>query len=229
MFSSERQNATNRLTEVRQLLETIKSLESTELLRPDSTEVLILRGLFYVHLYATFEHSVTEAVERLRCVFNELKIKTIHLEPVFLSVSLDAHFNSFRDPGVKNSWTKRIDFLRMQSSINEAVLSDSVFSSSLQNVWKKDLQQIFACLFINEPIVPNSSCTPYIDEIVGKRNRVAHGRDSPVTVGYGTRSNELHLRLDAISQIITHLIQCFERHLTELNFVREEQRVNYSN
>jgi RiboL-PSP-HEPN len=229
MFESEKQSATNRLTEVRQLLETIKSLESTEVLRPDSTEVLILRGLFYVHLYATFEHSVNEAVLTLLRAVNDLKIKTVHLEPIFLSVSLDSDFNSLRDSGVNHRWTRRIDLLRKQSSMDQAAIDENVFSSYLQNIWQKNLQQIFDCFFINEPIVPNLTCSPFIDEIVNKRNAVAHGRESPVRVGSGTRSSDLHIRLDAISQIITHLIQCFERHVTELNFVRAEQRVNYQN
>lgn len=227
MFTSEKRNATNRLTEVRQLLETIKALESPALPPVDSTEVLILRGLFYVHLYATLEHSVNEVVQRLLHAITGIKIKIAHFEPVFLNVTLDPEFSSLSQSGEKNRWSKRIAFLRRQYSVDEAILSESVFSHYLQNIWKENLVQIFECFLINEPIVPDPALSPYIDEIVNKRNAVAHGRESPVRVGAGTRSSDLHIRLDAVSRIITHLIECFEKHLTELNFIRLDQRAQY--
>ena len=228
MFTSERLNATNRLTEVRQLLETIKALESTDPLKPDSTEVLILRGLFYVHLYATLEHSVNQSVERLLRAVIDLKVQTAHFEPLFLGVALDPEFSSFGDTGKSTRWSKRIAFLKKQTSLEETTLNLSIFSMYVQNIWKKDLLQVFECLYINEPIVPDSNLIHYIDEIVNKRNAVAHGRESPVRVGLGTRSSDLLIRLDAISRIITHLIQCFEKHLAHRNFIRIGERAKYS-
>lgn len=196
-------------------------------LQADTAEVLVLRGLFYVHLYATLEYSVNQAVERLLHAITDLKIKTAHFEPIFLSVALDPEFSSFSDSGKNNRWSKRISFLKKQSSADEAALNLGIFSIYLQNIWKENLLQIFECLFINAPIVPDPALGLYIDEIVNKRNAVAHGRESPARVGVGTRSSDLHIRLDAVSRIITHLIHCFEKHLTELNFVREDQRAQY--
>lgn len=228
MFASERLNATNRLTEVRQLLETIKTLESTDPLQPDGTEALILRGLFYVHLYATLEHTVNQVVEKLLSAVSGLAVKIAHFEPIFLSVALDPEFTSFGDTGKNRRWAKRITFLKKQMSLDNEKLNTSLFSFSLQNIWKQDLIDVFECLYINEPIVPEATLIHYIDEIVNKRNEIAHGRQSPVIVGRGTRSPDLLIRLDAVSQIIFHVIECFEKHLTDLNFVRIEDRAHYS-
>lgn len=228
MFASERLNATNRLTEVRQLLETIKAFESTDPLQPDGTEALILRGLFYVHLYATLEHTVNQAVEKLLNAVSALDVKMAHFEPIFLSVALDPEFTSFGDTGKNRRWAKRIVFLEKQTSLDDAKLNTSIFSMALQNIWKQDLVDVFACLYIKEPIVPEETLIHYIDEIVNKRNEIAHGRQSPVIVGRGTRSPDLLIRLDAVSRIIIHVIDCFEKHLKDLNFIRVEDRAHYS-
>ena len=64
MFATQRRESSIRMNELRGLLDVIKLQESSDPQIPDPAEVLILRGLFYVHLYAVFEFSVNQAVQR---------------------------------------------------------------------------------------------------------------------------------------------------------------------
>ena len=227
MFSGVQSASSQRLSEVRQLLDVIKILESSDPLVADGQEVRVLRGLFYVHLYGVFEFSVNRAVERLLDAVSKLNIAMCDLEPALMSLSLDSEFHSFVSQDNKKRWQKRINFLSRQHGTEKVVVTHSIVANYLQNIWQSNLLQLFECLYLSDPIVPTPNLSPYIDEIVNKRNQIAHGRESPIQVGAGTRSPELQVRLDAMTQIITHIISCFDNHLSTVKFVRKANRAPY--
>ena len=64
MFAATLSEVRARLAEVRQFLDAIKELESDPP-APDSSEVRVMRGLFFVHLYAGLEYAVNAGVEKI--------------------------------------------------------------------------------------------------------------------------------------------------------------------
>lgn len=227
MLAIYRLNSASRINEVRKMLDVIKHMESSDPLAPDSNEVLILRGLYYVHLYGAFEHSVNQGVQAVLGNITSSKVKINHIEHILYSVVLDPQFNSYKDSGVDAKWEKRIKLLNKIKSDSECKISDAVFSFFLQNIWHKSLEQVFECLCIPFPCVPENRLIGYIDEIVNKRNAVAHGRECAADVGAGTRSPELQIRHDAIVQVINHIYDCFENYLIGKHYISEAHRANY--
>lgn len=228
MLDAERKSAYTRIKEVTGLLECIRRLESPDPLVPDSYDVHVLRGLYYVHLYAAFEHSVNNGVEGFIRNITKLGVKTTHLEHPLFSIALDSQLTSLKDIGELKKWERRLDVFNKQQSEDECMLNDSVFGQYLQNVWFKSLEQVFQCLNIPSPAVPHPMYGLSIDEIVEKRNAVAHGRESPADVGRGTRSPELQLKLDSITTVVQHMFECFENALTSRTFIVSHHRASYA-
>ena len=193
----------------------------------DTHEVLILRGLYYVHLYAAFEHSVNQGVQSFLKAVTNLRVSTAHFELPLFSVALDSQLSSLGDVGEAKKWGRRLDIFNRQNSEGKCVLNDTVFGLYLQNVWIENLQQVFNCLNIPDPVIPDPRLGPYVEEIVEKRNIVAHGRESPAIVGRGTRTPELKIRLDAIAEVVQHIFDCFEKGLTTRSFIAPQHRATY--
>lgn len=221
-FASISQSSTARFNEVRALLTEIRAQE----VAPPTTEpdiVAILRGLFFVNLYGAFEFSVTEAVQILLQEITRAQIPFSQLEHLFYAVALDSKFSAISDSGRKKRWAVRRDLLSQQTSGIACGMNDTVFHSDLQNIWFETLSTLFESLCISESVLPEPRLRGYIDEVMERRNAVAHGRESPASVGR-IRSNELELRLEAISRTATHIIFCFDRYLNNRDFIASAHR-----
>lgn len=212
-----RANVYARFLEVRTLLSSIKSQESTETPPVDSDDVKIIRGLFYVHLYGAFEKSVNEIVMFALREIDSLAIKNFHAAADFLPVTLANIFQSLQAPTTDSKWKKRVEFVKAMQSSAACKISDSVFGDQLQNVSPDRLQEIITYLCLPSPFSDNDLLP--IGEIVEKRNQVAHGRTSPLRVGSSVKSAELESRLTATISIVDRLIECIENGLESLNFI----------
>lgn len=227
MLTTVRAKVSGRLAEVFQLVEHIRHLESIPPV-PDPPEAKILRGLFYVHLYAALEYSVSQGVQRFLLAVAELGVLPMHLHARFFSVALDPGFRSIRDLGEAKGWGARVKLIDLQpSSVCQPINSD-VFGLFLQNVWVERLDVLFSCLNIDQPVVPDPAFRLYIDELVDRRNGVAHGRFSALGVGSARRSPELLTRFNAISATCIHLLDCFEQHHLDRGLILAAHRSDYS-
>lgn len=226
MFTQLRGDVTARFAEVRQLLEVIRKLESVPP-TPDPPEAKILRALFFVHLYAGVEFAVSQGVRRLLTEIEKLKVASSHFESPFYSVALDSNFSSLRNVGEDKKWAARSDFLQQQFSSSTGKIRDEVFDLYLQNVWIEKLETIFQCFNIRLPVVPDPSFRLFVDELVDRRNGIAHGRFSALGIGGALRSPELQLRLSAISETCTYVLDCFEKHHLDRAFILTAHRGSY--
>jgi hypothetical protein len=215
-----------RFLEVRTLLSSIKSQESTATPPIDSDDVKIIRGLFYVHLYGTFEKSVNEIVMYALREIDVLNIKNFHAAVDFLPVALASIFQALQAPTNDSKWKKRVEFVKTMQSSTACKISDSVFGDQLQNVSPDRLQEIITYLCLPSPF-SESDLLP-IGEIVEKRNQVAHGRTSPLRVGSSVKSTELESRLITTISVIDRLIVCIESGLDSRHFVSPSFLAEYS-
>lgn len=226
MLTAVRAEVSGRLAEVFQLVEHIRHLESVPPV-PDPPEAKILRGLFYVHLYAALEYAVNQGVQRFLQAVAALGVPPLHMQARFFSVALDPGFNSMRNVGEEKRWSARVKLIDLQSSPVSQPINGDIFGLYLQNVWVEKLDVLFSCLNINQPVVPSSTFRLYIDELVERRNGVAHGRISALGVGSAWRSPELLIRYNAISATCIHLLDCFERHHLDRGLILEAHRPAY--
>lgn len=229
MFESASQLSTERLQRVRAILQLISELESTDPMRPDSEQVLALRGLFFVMLYGYFEHSVSDRVRILTIHLADLRVPTAHLSGRIRSIIAHSRFQEIEDSGVTvPRWKKRIRLLDFLDSTDVQPIDESVFSSSMQNIRYATLDLIFEAFGISAPPTPNPGWRGYIDELVEKRNAVAHGRQCATEVGHSFRSGELVKRVEVIAGLVSHLEHVFREFAEGRSFIVGTHRARYT-
>lgn len=226
MLSAVRAEVTARLGEVFQLLDHISKLESNPP-NPDPNEVKILRGLFYVHLYAALEYAVNQGIQRFLQGVISFNAPPQHFKARFHSVALEANFSSMRNVGEEKTWTNRVKLIDAQASTTPQRINSDVFGLYLQNVWPERLETLFLCLDIQQPIVPDPSYRLYVHELVEQRNGVAHGRYSALGIGSARRSPDLRARHQAISSTCSHILDCLEQHYTTRGVILAQHRAAY--
>ncbi|MBB2896991.1 MAE_28990/MAE_18760 family HEPN-like nuclease [Pseudomonas sp. AS2.8] len=226
MFDKIKEDVAARLAEVFTLIGLIKANESPMPMQ-DSAEVKILRGLFYVHLYSSLEFCVNKGVERYLQGLNSLNVVPAHFELQALTFVLANEFSSLRDVGEDKKWVKRLELISSQSSIVVGRVNDGLFGLYLQNVWPERLEVLFACLGISLPIVPDPSYRLHLEEVVDKRNSIAHGRFSAMGIGGSRRSPELESRLKAVNDTCFYFLDCLEAHYQERGSIKPAHRSAY--
>lgn len=226
MFSLQRQDVAARLIEARQTIELIAELENVPP-TPDSLTVIGLRGLAIVQLYACLEFAVNQAVQRTLILIQGYNIQQQHLAPRFYTVAMAGHFQAIRDSGKNNKWKNRIKLVDNLFSESTSNINSVLFADELQNTWVGTIQELFDCLGINTSPLPKIAYAGHIDALVEKRNAVAHGRTSPVEIGRGSRSQELKLYWDVVSETTEHIFQVLASYIGNLGFVAPAERTRY--
>lgn len=226
MFTAAKNETTVRLGEVFQLFELIRQLEQPPP-QPDRSETRILRGLFWVHLYAALEYTINAGTQRFLQETGRLEIPPEHFKPCFFSVALEPNFSSLRNVGEDKRWTKRLEIIEAQRAATAQKVNADIFGLYLQNIWAEKIETLFSCFGITDPIAPDPSYRPYIDELVNYRNGIAHGRLSALGVGSARRSDELLKRYQAISATCSHFYDTLEQHYNSRGMILQDKRSAY--
>ncbi|WP_045825202.1 MAE_28990/MAE_18760 family HEPN-like nuclease [Teredinibacter turnerae] len=222
-FSIVRSNSRERFGEV---LINLAFIEENEGDGESSVEVKILRGLFYVHLYAALERAVNETIEQTILLVKQDGVKNIHYHAAFNLISLNSRMQAFKQCGSKNYFIKSAEVFEGLRSDEIFDLSDTVFLDRLQNIWYKTIQETlrsFGLESIN--IDPRVRLT--IDEVVEKRNAVAHGRETPITVGERHRSDILRKKTQEIQLVVEQFIAVFEDYIINKRYLNSQYINDY--
>ncbi|MGL4391207.1 MAG: HEPN domain-containing protein [Carnobacterium maltaromaticum] len=218
-----RNSSRERFNEVLQNLAFIESIESDG---ESPTHVKIQRGLYYVHLYSALEKVVNETVEQALLIIENNKIPNHKYQINFNVIALNRKMQAFKDCSSKEYFNKSIDIFNSINSEDVINISNTVLSGTLQNVWFKTIQTTLKSFCINQLIVePRVKLT--VDEVVEKRNAVAHGRQTPVEVGERFRCNLLRVKTADIQLISDMFIDAFESYLSKCEYVKAEFQSDY--
>lgn len=216
----------DRFRSARSLLTFIKRNESDASPPVDTDEVKALRGLFFVHLYGAFEKSVTESVQAYSRKVSMMEVACCHIGFSMWPSAFDARFKSIQSSHGRGVWAKRKEFVGSVQSEEACVIADGIFSDRLQNVRPEVIKDIFEYLGLNSEFLTDSDCL-ILNEVVEKRNQVAHGRADPVVIGSGNTSADLESRFDAIYSVATGLLASMRQQLADLYFVKDLHRSLY--
>ncbi|WEF32423.1 MAE_28990/MAE_18760 family HEPN-like nuclease [Pseudoduganella chitinolytica] len=222
----ERAAITNRLSEVHKLWLYIKHNESSATPPIDIDEIKMVRGLFFVSLYGAYERSVNESVVQYFTLINSLGISYNHFSGNFYPAAFDSMFTSLRTSEQK--WKKRVEFGAFVESSEVCQINSGVFEDQLQNPKSKILKMIAEYLGASQLYNRNHADELYLDEVVEKRNQVAHGRNTAIVVGSTGRSDELVIRYQAISRILESFVQMLENHYLSKDYIRPPYRGQYN-
>lgn len=226
-FNAVKSRTSERFNEVLIFLNYVSSQEPSNPTEVVPLEVKIMKGLFYVHLYSAFEKSINDVVETMLSLISSKSVKNNHLLAPVLSVVLTDKIKSLKDCGYSKLFTKSSDVFVDAASTNIMPINETVFSSHLQNVWVKTIEEIFVTLGMN-PISLDMRSKTTIDEIVERRNSVAHGRDSAASVGERYRANVLREKMEILSSSSNEIINSIEEHYLSKRFIKPTVRRHYA-
>ena len=215
-----------RFQQVRDFLSLIKARENTEL-PTSSSDTKMLRGLFYVHLYAAFEFSINSSIQQTLHLAASKKVKLHDFEPRFYAVGLNHLFQAYPTIKSKNRWKKRIEIFDSINSDKSSEINNNLFGEYLQNIWTETLVDVCNCLCLPLSIQPSPVERRYIDELVETRNSVAHGRESAHNVGERTVGIDLETRFNVIKEITDRLVAAQINLIANTEFATLGSRSNY--
>lgn len=215
-----------RLAEVQQLLNHIVSLEPDDAVAPHPAEVKILRGFFYVHLYAALEKSINEAVQLTLRLIASHNISARHYELGFGSIAVRGRLQAFKSCSYKNYNENAHSIFSCLESVEVLKIDEAQFSDVLMNVWTKSILEVFNSFGITDFVVEPRVRTT-IDELVENRNKVAHGRESALVVGERHRSRVLRDKLSIVTDLIDSVIAHLEGFYNSRSFLRVDERAVY--
>lgn len=223
-FDIVRANSRERFSEVQINLNYIESIEPAGEATP---EVKVLRGLYYVHLYSALEKALNETIEQTILLIKSKNIKNLHFATPFNVISLNSKMQSFKQCGYKDYFDKSSEVFESINSEEVFDISNTIFSQNLQNVWFKTIQDTIRS-FGAAPIQVEPRVKLTIDEVVDKRNAVAHGRETPTVIGERHRVNVLRTKTQEIQLVIEQVISTFEDYIANYEFLKATYVQEYS-
>jgi hypothetical protein len=223
-FDIVRANSRERFSEVQINLNYIESIEPAGEATP---EVKVLRGLYYVHLYSALEKALNETIEQAILLIKSKNIKNLHFATPFNVISLNSKMQSFKQCGYKDYFDKSSEVFESINSEEVFDISNTIFSQNLQNVWFKTIQDTIRS-FGAAPIQVEPRVKLTIDEVVDKRNAVAHGRETPTVIGERHRVNVLRTKTQEIQLVIEQVISTFEDYIANYEFLKATYVQEYS-
>ncbi len=212
--------STTRLEEVRSFLSLIRNLEASSGLMSSSVEVTVAKGLFFVHLYGAYECTVNQSIQKTLQIINSQHIPVVDYKPVLLGIVLNAPFQAVCGVGADKKWNKRREFFQQLISKDPISFSETILPTGTGNLKSPQLETIWATMGISDPVLPKPSLIGLLEELVDNRNKIAHGRESPVTIGSRFTIDDLEKRFNDINKLCDYIIQCLETYLSNKDFLR---------
>lgn len=225
-FVNIRSKARNRFTETQVYLNYIASLEPENNTDEPSLELKIMRGLFQVQLYASLEKSMNDVVEFALSDIASKRIKNSHFNIAFNTVSLSDKLKSFKDSGYSHFFPKAIELFFEVSNSSVQNINETLFAKSLQNIWAKTIEETIGAFGIKGYTIGVRARTT-INELVEKRNAVAHGRESASVVGEKQRAETLRKKMDIIVSFTHEIIDLFEIYCSSKGFLKPSAKRYY--
>lgn len=209
-----------RLSEAGQLLTYITTIEPKGV---DSTapHVKMIRGLFYVQLYGVIEKTINESVIEVLSKVQSFSPTCNSISTPFLTVALSRKIKSLKDSGYDKIFEKSSDIFYSQITTDVAEFDDTIFSNFLQNIWADTISVLMKSLGISDFVI-DAKLRTLLNEIVDKRNAVAHGRESALIIGESFKSDILLKKFTRVGEFLDEYFERLESFLTKQEFLQNK-------
>ncbi|EGQ7680550.1 hypothetical protein BBM24_05515 [Vibrio parahaemolyticus] len=195
--------------------------------KPNESIHKIQKGLYFVHLYSAFEKSVNELIVRTLAVIESKSVKNKHYSLAFNTIAMDAKLMSYKSAGKDRALGCAVSIFESMGLNEHTKLNESMFAPKLQNVWFDTAQLTLMSFGIPPLSDPNGQLKTSVDEVVDKRNAVAHGRMTADIVGGFQRCDVLQDRTTAVQTVLELITDTLEDFLVNKKYIAEDYRHLY--
>ena len=167
----------------------------------------ISRGLSFIQLYAVHEYTVKNVVSEAARSIVAHGHSFGDLRPSLLALFLNSELQALRDCGKDTVWENRLQLLeRAFSDEVVSVVGDPALPSDGSHFRSKQLQLIFRVFGINRLPARRRQHMHRIDEVVHNRNRIAHGNETPESVGQRYSRSDIRHRIKQMKSVCIGLV-----------------------
>jgi hypothetical protein len=171
--------------------------------------------------------SPTFGLSSVTILINACHVECSHVSEPLYALALDPQLTSCAMVGHEHKWQRRLELFQKQTSADPVILSDGAFLPQMENVWAVTIQKMFSIFGIVSPALYDPRVRQYIDEVVDKRNAVAHGREGAATMGQAYTTGRLQNLLDELSKQTQYIFSAFGEHISTKAFVKVSHRALY--
>lgn len=210
--------STKRLIEVRELLDNIKNI-SPKAPMPETPDILISKGLFFVLLYGAYEFTVKSTVAKSIEIINTDSVLLNDCKPLLLSIALNSNLDSIASVSGKK-WEKRKLLFDNFNTNPSVTIATDLFPTNGRNLTVNQLQTIWDSFSIEEPVLPRTNLIGRLQELVLNRNAIAHGTSSAIDIGSLNSISDLYIKYADMSEVCSYVIQVFEDYLIKRRYIK---------
>ena len=208
--------STERLIEIRESIDFIKSIIPAP---PGAVPRHInnLKGQIFVQLYGVIEFTIVELLKTSLNFINSLSLNIADVKHSILSLILDPELESLKLVSSKK-WEKRFDLTEKLRSNAICLISNSIMPTDGRNFGVNQFRSIWNVFSISDPIFHDVAFQGRLSEIIGHRNKIAHGEYTASSIGSAQTVGDLYSRQTEVSRFCSYLISVFENYLTSAAF-----------
>lgn len=171
-----------------------------------------LKGLLFIHMYGVYEYVVCECVRALIVSVNSRGLQCQAARTELLSMALHPGFSSIIDGGLQKTWASRTRLLKDARSSAPVEIHEGLFPKDGSHFRPDQLELVWEIFGMPRPVVPEPKHLGHITLLVEERNRIAHGKESPDSVGRRYDAAELEKRVGFTEAVCSHILACARRH-----------------
>lgn len=180
----------------------------------------INKGLFYVYIYGIYEETIRSVVQK---TIEELNARTIKVDECIYelyALIFSPEYDSIYGAGNEHKWEKRWKISEKLIENPFVAIANEIIPTDGKNLRYKQLESIAKSFGIHESILPRPEVGGDVQEMVNKRNYIAHGNKTPKEVGREVTVSDLECKLEHISEVCTYVIEIYESYITERKYLK---------
>lgn len=202
--------AQDRLNDAKKVLDYIHTIE------PDHHALTglskVLKGSFFVLLYAALEKTVFYLVNQCIQILNTKDLQLLDIKPVLWAIVFNDECNALHDAGDKK-WTKRWELFSQVDNVRIKQINDNLYPTTTGNIKLPQIEGIWKTFGISTPARMNDRIATRLSSLAENRMKVAHGRETSSVVGSAYTATELDAYYSEVNTYIAYLISCFEQYI----------------
>ena len=219
MFSDIKQDSVDKFLRIKLFLDETEQMEPAPPTIP-SDFYNTLKGFFFVYVYGIFESSVVATIARTIDCLNATGVSISQCKQELLSLVLSPEYDALANVGEGKKWPKRWEISKKLSEDSNIYIEESLFPTDGRNIQKKQLESLANSFGNAHPIFLRPESQGYLEEIVRFRNFIAHGDKLPQEVGRNYTIQDLKIRLTAIDELCTYLIDTYESYIVNHEYLK---------
>jgi hypothetical protein len=174
------------------------------------------RGFAFVEIYGIYEYAVKNAVRQAAVEAAKHAHPYADLRPSLLALFLEPEFRSVRDSPKHGLWESRLALLQQVRSKKPAVIVGAVVVPDDDNHYRHSRLQLILKVFgIDRAVTTRKRYMYLIDDVVEKRNLIAHGEATAAEVGRNLTHGEVHATVRRMRSVCLRLIKMLEEHCSD--------------